>query len=102
MQAHKQIKDNLESVKLRIAIAARQTGRDFKEITLVVVTKGHPVEALQALWDLGIRDLGESYVQEGRSKQQQLGLLAGLRWHMIGHVQSRKAEDVAGHFHPVD
>ena len=101
MLAHKQIKDNLESVRLRIATAARQTGRDFKEITLVVVTKGHPVEAVQALWDLGIRDLGESYVQEGRSKQQQLGLLAGLRWHMIGHVQSRKAEDVAGHFHLV-
>ncbi|MEX2143094.1 MAG: YggS family pyridoxal phosphate-dependent enzyme [Anaerolineales bacterium] len=101
----KQLEANLASIRLRIAVAARQAGRAPEEISLVVVTKGHPVGALRTLWELGIRDLGESYVQEGRSKQVELGELPGLLWHMIGHVQSRKAEDVTRHFglvHAVD
>ena len=100
-----QVQDKLESVRMRINAAAQQAGRASEEIGLVVVTKGHPPEALRTLHELGVRDLGESYVQEGLAKQAELAALPGLRWHMIGHVQSRKAEEVAGTFalvHAVD
>lgn len=100
-----QLQDKLESVRMRLSAAVQQAGRAGEEIGLVVVTKGHPPETLRALHELGVRDLGESYVQEGLAKQAELAALPGLRWHMIGHVQSRKAEDVAGTFalvHAVD
>jgi len=96
---------NFESVKARIAAAAQQAGRAPQDVSLVVVTKGHPAETLRSLQALGIRHVGESYAQEGRAKQKELASLEGLHWHMIGHVQSRRAEQVAKHFdlvHAVD
>ncbi|HEX9595957.1 MAG TPA: YggS family pyridoxal phosphate-dependent enzyme, partial [Anaerolineales bacterium] len=95
----------LEAARLRIANALKQAGRSAEDIGLVVVAKGHPAESVRTLHELGVRDLGESYVQEGRTKQGELATLTGMRWHMIGHVQSRKAEDVAKYFdlvHTVD
>lgn len=94
----KTIRDNLEKVQERITLAARAAGRDINEIRLVVVTKGHPAEAIETLFDLGVRDIGESYAEEGAAKKQKLGLLPGVKWHMIGHVQSRKAGLVAAQF----
>jgi hypothetical protein len=105
MLAKSQLQDKLESVRTRISAAAQQAGRAGNEIDMVVVTKGHPPETLRALHELGVHDLGESYVQEALAKQAELAALPGLRWHMIGHVQSRKAEEVAGNFalvHAVD
>lgn len=99
------IRVNLDRVKERIEIAATKAGRDPTHIRLVVVTKGHPAEVITALVDLGTRDIGESFAEEGRAKQLTLGFLPAVKWHMIGHVQSRKAATVAAHFdlvHSVD
>ena len=99
------IEKNLRAVRARISAAAERAGRDPAEVSLVVVTKGHPAETIQTLFELGIRTIGESYVEEGRAKQVALSGYSGLKWHMIGHVQSRKAELVAQHFdmlHSVD
>jgi len=67
-----------------------------------VVTKRHPVETLQSLIEVGVGRLGESYAEEGRSKKEALQTsdsdLANVEWHMIGHVQSRKASTVVQHF----
>jgi pyridoxal phosphate enzyme (YggS family) len=94
----KTIQRNLEAVQSRIAAAARAAGRDLSELRLVVVTKGHPAQAIQDLHDLGVRDIGESYAEEGIAKRVALSRVAGLKWHMIGHVQSRKADLVATNF----
>jgi pyridoxal phosphate enzyme (YggS family) len=94
----KTIQKNLQAVQSRIAAAARAAGRDLNDVRLVVVTKGHPAQAIQNLHDLGVRDIGESYAQEGYAKRLALSALAGLKWHMIGHVQSRKADQVAATF----
>ncbi|MCL5428673.1 MAG: YggS family pyridoxal phosphate-dependent enzyme [Chloroflexi bacterium] len=105
MADHHFLRRNLEAVQARVEQIASRVGRDISGIRLVVVTKGHPVETVQALLELGVREVGESYVEEGREKQDALGPLAGLQWHMIGHVQSRKAEAAARHFdmiHSVD
>lgn len=96
------LSQNLRSVGEKIKASARQAGRNPDEIQLVVVTKKHPVETLQSLIEIGVQDLGESYAEEGRTKKEALqssGIeLANVQWHMIGHVQSRKASSVVQHF----
>lgn len=64
---------------------------------LVVVTKGHPLEVAEAAAAAGARILGENYAEEAEPK---IAALAGadVEWHMIGHVQSRKAGLVVANF----
>jgi pyridoxal phosphate enzyme (YggS family) len=56
------------------------------------------MEVVQAAIDAGVRILGENYPEEGVTKIQSLAVQSGVEWHMIGHVQSRKARLVAEHF----
>ncbi len=96
--------DTLPRVRDRIAGAAETAGRDPTGVRLVAVTKGHPREALEAALAAGLRDLGENRVDELEEKVAALGRDAAT-WHMIGHVQSRKASrviDVADLIHSVD
>ncbi|WP_416058330.1 YggS family pyridoxal phosphate-dependent enzyme [Stenotrophomonas maltophilia] len=64
---------------------------------LLAVSKTQPAEAVAALAAQGQRAFGENYVQEALAKIQALQAL-GLEWHLIGHLQSNKAEAVAHHF----
>ena len=82
----------------QIATAARKSDRDPNAIRLVVVTKSQPVEIAQAAITAGVKILGENYPEEGVMKIQSLEGQTGVEWHMIGHVQSRKARLVADHF----
>lgn len=94
--------DNLHRVQDRIAAAARRAGRDPDKITLIAVSKTHPPETLLEAYTLGVRHFGENRVEEAASKIP--ATLSAMHdkpltiWHMIGHVQSRKAEAVAGLF----
>lgn len=88
------LEETLPRVRGRIESSALAAGRDPAEVTLVAVTKGHPIEALGAARALGLRDLGENRVEELEEKVAALGRGA-VRWHMIGHVQGRKAARVA-------
>jgi len=92
------IRENYQFTLDQIANAARKSNRDPKEIRLVVVTKSQPVEVAQAAIEAGVRLLGENYPEEGVMKIQSLTGQSGVEWHMIGHVQSRKARLVADHF----
>jgi PLP dependent protein len=95
-----------------IAVSARKVGRDPESVRLVVVTKLQPVEVIEAALEAGVRILGENYAEEAVAKMQALGLGAPeaqerfpVQWHMIGHIQGRKARMVAEHFalvHSVD
>src|SRR5258705_2606524 len=78
--------------------SARKSNRDPNEIRLVVVTKSQPVEVAQAAIEAGAKLLGENYPEEGVMKIQSLAAQSGVEWHMIGHVQSRKARLIADHF----
>lgn len=94
----------LPGVRTRIAEAARVSGRDPEAVTLIGVTKGHPVEAVQAALAAGLRDLGENRVDELESKRALLGE-GSARWHFIGHIQSRKAPravEVSDVIHSID
>ena len=92
------IRENYQSALDQIATAARKSGRSSDEIKLVVVTKSQPLEIVQAAVEAGVRILGENYPEEGVTKIQSLPSQSGVEWHMIGHVQSRKARLVAEHF----
>ncbi|MBI5702999.1 MAG: YggS family pyridoxal phosphate-dependent enzyme [Chloroflexota bacterium] len=82
----------------QIASAARRSGRSPEDVRLVVVTKSQPLEVVQAAIEAGVRILGENYPEEGVTKIQSIPPQSGVEWHMIGHVQSRKARLVAEHF----
>ena len=86
--------DALPRVRARIAEAARAVGRDPAGVRLVAVTKSHPLDAVRAALALGLTDLGENRVAELSHKVGAIGR-DGVAWHMIGHVQSRKARDAA-------
>jgi PLP dependent protein len=92
------IRENYQRVLDQIADAARRSGRDPDQIRLVVVTKTQPLEIVRAAIEAGVRILGENYPEEGVMKIQSLPAQTGVEWHMIGHVQSRKARPVADHF----
>lgn len=62
------------------------------DVTLVAVSKFHPVEALQAAYDAGQRVFGESRAQELVAKQRQLP--ADIEWHFIGTLQTNKVKEI--------
>ncbi len=85
---------NLRAVQRRIAAAAERAGRDPAEITLVAVSKTQPIESIQAGYTAGLRHLGENRVEEAAEKIGPINHWAGDQrptWHMVGHLQSRKA-----------
>jgi len=92
------IRENYLRIKERIARAAVSAGRDPHEIQLVVVTKTHPIPVIQSVIDAGAIELGENYVEEAIPKIQALNSNTRVHWHMIGHVQGRKASSVCQYF----
>jgi PLP dependent protein len=92
----------LGAVRARIADACAAAGRDAREVTLVAVTKTFPASDVAALAGIGVTDIGENKDQEARAKIKQLaGPPLGIRWHMVGRLQSNKARSVASYAHAV-
>ncbi len=92
------IRDRYLQALDHIAAAARSAGRDPSDVRLVVVTKKQPMEVVRAAIDAGVSILGENYPEEGVMKIQYLSNFSTVEWHLIGHVQSRKAKLVAENF----
>lgn len=84
------LRETLPRVREAIGTAEAAAGREAGSVRLVAVTKGHPVEAVRAALGAGLHDLGENRVGELETKVAQVGR-EGIRWHMIGHLQRRKA-----------
>lgn len=92
------IKNNLDSVKKRIAESAAKVGRDPAEIKLVAVTKLMPKEVILAGIEAGICCFGENYPEQAAEKIASMDMDKVIEWHMIGHIQSRKADTVCKFF----
>jgi len=60
-------------------------------VRLIAVTKQVPTDAIREAYNAGIRDFGESKIQETAEKQSQLQDLPDINWHLIGHLQTNKA-----------
>ncbi len=105
----------VERVRGRIADACRRAGRGTDSVRLVAVTKYVPEEIVAELVSLGVRDIGESRVQQLAARAERLGAardgLAGNpdlgdsgvgaagvpNWHLIGHLQRNKVKALLPH-----
>ena len=85
---------NLQLVQDRMATAASAAGRAPSDITLVVVTKTFPIEDIQLLYQLGVRNFGENRDQEGSVKAPELP--DDCIWHFQGQIQSNKLKSICG------
>ncbi len=85
----------LAAVRARIDAAAIRSGRAPHAVTLVAVSKLHPVESVRTAFEAGQRHFGENYAQELRDKHATLADRQGLVWHAIGPVQPKNAKYVA-------
>jgi pyridoxal phosphate enzyme (YggS family) len=85
--------ERIALARSRISAAAARAGRDPAEVELLAVTKFHPIEAVEAAWNAGIRSFGESRLQEAQAKFPGfLGAHPEARLDMIGHLQANKAK----------
>jgi len=97
--------ENIHSVVGRIGQAAQRSGRNPEAVQLIAVSKSQSLEKIRFAHSLGLKDFGENRVYEALPKQEKLQNLSDINWHMIGHIQSRKAKDVPTNFsmvHSVD
>ncbi len=88
----------LDSVHARIAAACAAAGRDPATVRLLPVSKTVPAARLRLAAAAGCIELGENKVQEAQEKAMALADL-GLRWSIIGHLQSNKAKLIARFAH---
>jgi pyridoxal phosphate enzyme (YggS family) len=95
----------LPGLRERLKRACQSAGRsDADSIIVVAVTKGHPLEAMQAARTAGLEVIGENRVQEAQKKWETAGDL-GLSWHLVGHLQRNKVRQALRMFeliHSVD
>jgi pyridoxal phosphate enzyme (YggS family) len=104
--AETSIAERLRGIREDIARAARLARREPGEITLIAVSKTHPAEAITPLLEAGHRHFGENRVQEAQAKwPARRDAFPDLRLHLIGRLQSNKAEEAVALFdviHSVD
>lgn len=96
------ITERVEILLNNIREHATKVGRDPCEVKLVAVTKGHPVEAIFAAIEAGLRVFGENYAQEMRAKASQVR--SPVEWHFIGRIQTNKVKyivPIAEYIHSV-
>jgi pyridoxal phosphate enzyme (YggS family) len=91
------IQERYQYILKQIADSEIRAGRQPGSVRLVVVSKAQPLEVIRAAVAAGISTFGENYTDEAVPKILALRE-AKAEWHMIGHVQSRKAELVAANF----
>ncbi len=91
------VPEALGAVRARINAAARDGGRDPREVTLVVVTKSVAVDTIRDVLAAGATDVGENRAQDLVAKARELesDRDGGPRWHFIGRLQRNKVRTVA-------
>ncbi len=100
MHMQEMLAANIADVRATIAETAQNAGRTVDEITLVAVSKTKPVAMVKIAYNLGVTDFGENRVQDALPKIADFHP-PGLRWHMIGHVQTNKVNKIIGQFDSV-
>ena len=98
---------NIHRVRQTITDACNRVNRNPADVTLIAVSKTHSSDAVLKAIEAGVQHFGENRVEEAHDKIQIVNAHAAtpVTWHMIGHIQSRKAKDVFDLFdyvHSVD
>jgi len=109
------LKERYTEVKQRVAEAAKRSGRNADSVYLIAVTKFAEPEDIRELIELGHQDFGENKVQQLAQRASVINEwlermkrhprvagehtdfdpTAGVRWHMIGHLQRNKVRKIA-------
>jgi pyridoxal phosphate enzyme (YggS family) len=92
-----EITDHLAQIIERVARAALRSGRSANDVTVVAISKQQSPRAIAEVAACGVRDIGESYVQEALAKIAAL-TAEKITWHFVGRLQSNKTRAVAEHF----
>ena len=95
MITEEEFKQNLYDLKEQLASACSSANRRIDEVQILPVTKNWPVEAVLYAQRAGFSRVGENRVQEALFKQEGI---EGIKWDLIGHLQSNKAKLIAGRF----
>ncbi|OQY01702.1 MAG: YggS family pyridoxal phosphate enzyme [Desulfobacteraceae bacterium 4572_130] len=98
------IKNRVLKIENEIQKTAKACGRDFRDISLIGVSKKKSVDTIIKGVNAGIKILGENYIQEAVEKIEKIGSIP-CDWHFIGHLQSNKAKFAVKYFnliHTVD
>ena len=82
---------NVNALNTRVEAACSAAGRTRETVTVLPVTKTHPIEAAIFSEMAGFEAVGENRVQEAVEKIRDPRTPPGLRWELIGHLQSNKA-----------
>lgn len=98
-QALDDLRHNLAVVRARIAAACARAGRDAAQVRLLPVSKTVDVPRLRLAVAAGCAMFAENRVQEAQDKAQAMQDVPGLRWAIIGHLQTNKAKYVARFAH---
>ena len=94
------VRERCEGIKERVARAALRSGRDPSEIRLVAAVKSVPVGRVLEAVEAGVEMLGENYVQEAQRLRERIE--QPVQWHMIGHLQSKKARQAVRLFDVIE
>ncbi|MEJ0061899.1 MAG: YggS family pyridoxal phosphate-dependent enzyme [Alphaproteobacteria bacterium] len=95
--------ENLAAIRAAIHAAAKEAGRDPGGVRLLAVSKGQPVEAIEAAYAAGQRDFGENRAQEAARKFIQFRTShPDIRLHLIGPLQTNKAADAVRLFDVIE
>lgn len=87
------IAERIAQVQANVAEAANAAQRRASEIVLLAVSKKQSLDRIQAAYDAGLRDFGENYMQGLEEHAEHFP--DDVRWHFIGHLQSKKAKRIA-------
>jgi pyridoxal phosphate enzyme (YggS family) len=90
MISFSEFKENLEAVREQVLVSCQKWQRNPSSVTILPVTKNHPVDAVQYASACGFSAIGENRVQESMDKKAQFN--GNIRWELIGHLQSNKAK----------
>lgn len=86
-----------QAIMSQVENATVTAGRPTGSVTIIGVSKTHQAPLLREAYSVGLRDFGESYLQEALDKMQQLADL-DITWHFIGPIQSNKTRPIAESF----
>lgn len=98
-----ELKERTGEVRAAVAAAAGRAGRDPADVDVLPVTKGFPASVVRLVVGAGFSAIGENRVGEAEAKRAEVGAsVAGVAWHMIGHLQRNKAARAVALFERVD
>lgn len=92
-QMNNELQQTITALRRQADDASKRAGQDPSQVQIIAVAKTKPVQAILAVRECGMMEIGENYVQELVEKYRAIG--DAVRWHFIGHLQRNKVKYIA-------